>query len=150
MSELTHTDHEGNARMVDVGHKADQHRTAVARGFIRLQAETITLIRENNMKKGDVLTVAKIAGIHAAKKASDLIPLCHPLPLNNINVELELTNQGIEATSTVSCTGKTGVEMEAIMAASNALITVYDMCKAVDKNMVIEKIQLISKEKKDI
>jgi cyclic pyranopterin monophosphate synthase len=145
--ELSHTDEEGRARMVDIGDKPVQHRTAVAKGFIRLQPETIMLIRENEIKKGDVLTVAEIAGIQAAKETPGLIPLCHPLQLTKINVNCTLTEKGIEVTSVAKCTGQTGVEMEALTAVSVALLTVYDMCKAVDKNMELGGIRLISKTK---
>lgn len=136
--------------MVDVGHKPIQNRTAVAKGSIRLQHETVALIRENQVKKGDVLTVAQIAGIQGGKKTSEIIPLCHPLPLSSIDVEVELTGEGVEVTATARCTGQTGVEMEALVAVSTALLTVYDMCKAVDKNMKIGEIHLIEKIKKDI
>lgn len=150
MKELSHTDQEGKARMVDVSHKIDQHRIARASGEICLQAETIRLIRENEMKKGDVLTVAEIAGIQAAKQTSTLIPLCHPLSLTQVTVKASLTGRGVEVNSEVRCTGQTGVEMEALTAASIALLTVYDMCKAVDKTMVIGDVRLNSKEKHDV
>lgn len=145
--ELSHTDEEGRVRMVDIGDKPVQHRTAVAKGFIRLQPETIMLIRENEIKKGDVLTVAEIAGIQAAKQTPGLIPLCHPLQLTKINVNCTPTEKGIEVMSVAKCTGQTGVEMEALTAVSVALLTVYDMCKAVDKKMEIGGIYLIEKTK---
>ena len=148
MGKLSHTDKEGNAQMVDIGNKPDQERRAVAVGKIIMAPATLKLIVDNNIKKGDVLTVAKIAGIQAAKKTFDLIPLCHPLSINNISINTDFVENGIKVAATVSCTGKTGVEMEAITAVSISLITIYDMCKAVDKNMVIEKIHLVEKEKK--
>lgn len=136
--------------MVDVGNKTDQIREAKAEGFIRLNIEAIKLIRENNMKKGDVLTVSEIAGIQAAKKTSELIPLCHPLQITKIDVKAKIEKNGVKVNSLVKCIGKTGIEMEAITAVSVALLTVYDMCKAVDKNMIIEKIYLMEKTKKDL
>jgi cyclic pyranopterin monophosphate synthase len=145
--ELSHTDDEGRARMVDVGNKPIQQRKAVAKGFIQLQPETIRLVRENEIKKGDVLTVAEIAGIQAAKQTHLLIPLCHPLQITNIKVTCILTYAGVEATSEVKCNGQTGVEMEALTAVSIALLTVYDMCKAVDKVMKVDNIRLIEKKK---
>jgi cyclic pyranopterin phosphate synthase len=144
---LSHTDDEGRARMVDVSGKQPQHRVATARGFIALQDQTIALIRENNMKKGDVLAVAEFAGIQAAKRTSDLIPLCHPLPITNVKVTAQLEAGGVAVTGTVSCVGRTGVEMEALCAVSVALLTVYDMCKAVDKQMSIGEIVLVEKTK---
>jgi len=144
---LTHTDEHGKANMVDVGEKPDQNRTAIARGFIKLSNDALNLIRENGMKKGDVLTVAEIAGIQAAKQTSSLIPLCHNILLNKIDVKAKLTDTGVEIESMVKCNGKTGVEMEALTAVSVALLTIYDMCKAIDKAMVIEKIELLSKIK---
>jgi cyclic pyranopterin monophosphate synthase len=148
MSKLTHTDEKGKATMVDVGDKEIQLRIAKAEGHITLGKETITLIRENQMKKGDVLTVAQIAGITAAKQTSSLIPLCHHIVLENIKVVPVIDETGVFVSSEVRCTGKTGVEMEALTAVSIALLTVYDMCKAVDKNMVIDKIVLTEKTKK--
>jgi cyclic pyranopterin phosphate synthase len=148
MTELTHTDNKGKAKMVDVGGKPDQERRAVASGRILLGAHTVQLIRENEMKKGDVLTVAQIAGIQAAKKTPSLIPLCHNIFLSGINVKAELSENGVEITAEAISQGKTGVEMEALTAVSVALLTVYDMCKAVDKEMVMEEIKLLSKEKR--
>jgi cyclic pyranopterin phosphate synthase len=145
---FSHTDEEGRARMVDIGDKPIQLRTAVAKGFIRLQPETIRLVRENEIKKGDVLTVAEIAGIQAAKQTPGLIPLCHPLQLTKIKVKCILTDTGVEVTSEAKCTGQTGVEMEALTAVSVALLTVYDMCKVVDKNMELGGIHLVEKTKK--
>jgi cyclic pyranopterin phosphate synthase len=150
MNELTHTDQEGKARMVDVGYKNVQRREAKASGFISLSENTIDLIRKNLMKKGDVLTVAELAGIQAAKQTSALIPLAHNIVLDKAGVITNIENGGIRVTSEVHCTGKTGVEMEALMAVSMALLTIYDMCKAVDTGMVIGQIRLIEKIKKDI
>jgi cyclic pyranopterin monophosphate synthase len=150
MSEFSHVDKEGKARMVDVSNKKDQLRTAVASGFISLNEETIRLIRENQMKKGDVLTVAQIAGIQAGKQTSSLIPLCHPLPITKIDVKTKLTDKGVEVIAESRCVGQTGVEMEALTAASVALLTVYDMCKAVDKHMIISEIKLLKKTKEDL
>jgi len=147
MSKLTHTDEHGRANMVDVGHKPDQFRTARAEGFISLAKETVILIRENQMKKGDVLTVAEIAGIQGGKKTSDLIPLCHPLPITKLDVKAELEDDGVRVTSFAKCTGKTGIEMEALTAVNIALLTVYDMCKAVDKEMEIGEVRLVEKKK---
>lgn len=148
MNKLTHTDEKGKATMVDVGDKENQLRIARAEGHITLSEATLKLISENQMKKGDVLTVAQIAGIGAAKQTSDLIPLCHNIILENVKVVPVLDKTGVHVTSEVRCTGKTGVEMEALTAVSVALLTVYDMCKAVDKNMVIDKVVLTEKVKK--
>jgi cyclic pyranopterin phosphate synthase len=145
--QLTHTDSKGDAVMVDVGKKHIQTRIATASGDIILSKETTALILSDEIKKGSVLTISKIAAIMAAKKTSDIIPLCHPLILNVVNIELTVTETGINARSYVSCNGVTGVEMEALSAVSVALLTIYDMCKAVDKNMSISNIKLISKEK---
>lgn len=150
MSELSHVDAGGSAQMVDVGAKPLQQRVAKASGMILLAPETLNLIQHNQVKKGDVLTVAKIAGINAAKQNANLIPLCHPLSLDKIDVQLAVRSTGVEAKSEVKCIGKTGVEMEALTAVSVALLTIYDMCKAVDKNMQISEIKLISKEKCDV
>ena len=147
MNKFSHTDESGKARMVDVGDKSHQHRTARAEGFIHLQPETIRLIRDNEMKKGDVLSVSEIAGIQAAKRTSDLIPLCHLLPLNHVSVQATLQEGGVKMESEVSCTGPTGVEMEALTAVSTALLTVYDMAKAVDQKMQIDGIRLVEKRK---
>ncbi len=144
---LSHTDETGKANMVDVAHKPDQVRTATAEGFISLNAQTVALIRQNQMKKGDVLTVAEIAGIQAAKRTGDLIPLCHPLAITKIEVKAELKNDGVKVTGYAKCTGKTGIEMEALTAVSVALLTVYDMCKAVDKEMIISDVKLLEKTK---
>ena len=150
MSELSHVDETGKARMVDVGNKQTQLRIAIARGFIRLNPETVRLIRDNQVKKGDVLTVAQIAGIQAGKKTSELIPLCHPLPITKIDVLTKLEENGVTVTSEARCIGQTGVEMEALTAVSVALLTIYDMCKAVDKEMVIGEVNLVEKTKTDI
>ncbi len=150
MEKLSHTDEHGKANMVDVGHKPDQLRTARAEGFIRLKPETVQLIRENEMKKGDVLTIAEIAGIQGGKKTSELIPLCHPLAITKLDVKAELSEQGVKVISMARCTGKTGIEMEALTAVSVALLTVYDMCKAVDKEMEIGSVKLVEKTKEDL
>jgi len=150
MNELTHIDKEGKARMVDVGHKTQQLRTAIAEGHISLSKETIKLIKENNMKKGDVLTIAEIAGIQGAKKTSELIPLCHPLQITKIKVKAKLDSTGVKIMCETRCIGQTGIEMEALTGVSVALLTIYDMCKAVDKNMIIDDNRLIEKTKTDI
>jgi len=147
MQQFSHTDNEGRARMVDVGNKPDQKRIAVAEGFIELQAPTLKLIRENQIKKGDVITVSRIAGIQAAKRTAGLIPLCHPLSLTHIAIEEEFQQKGLRIKGTVETTGKTGVEMEALTAVSVSLLTIYDMCKAVDNKMRIERVRLIEKTK---
>ncbi|MFH1118980.1 MAG: cyclic pyranopterin monophosphate synthase MoaC [Bacteroidota bacterium] len=147
---FSHTDDEGKANMVDVGSKTIQLRMATAAGSISLSAETLRLIRENEMKKGDVLTVAEIAGIQAAKETSRLIPLCHPLQLTKVEVKAKLNETGAEVMSLVKCLGQTGVEMEALTAVSVALLTIYDMCKAVDKTMIMGDIRLTDKTKTDI
>ena len=149
MSEFSHLDTEGRARMVDVGRKKPQRRLARASGAIRLAAATLDLIRGDRIAKGNVLTVAQIAGIQAAKRTGELIPLCHPLSLDHVGVTLELGDAGITATAEVSCTGRTGVEIEALTAVSVALLTVYDMCKAVDRQMTIGPIVLLEKVKYD-
>jgi len=147
MNELTHLDAQGNARMVDVGGKAISSRSATAQATVAMLPATLQLIIAGGHKKGDVLAVARIAGIQAAKKCSDLIPLCHPLMLNSVNVDFEMDEEASRIIITTVCSldGKTGVEMEALTAASVAALTIYDMCKAVDKGMVIEKICLQEK-----
>jgi len=150
MSKLTHTGSDGKAVMVDVTGKLMQVRTARATGHITLAKETIRLIRENLVKKGDVLTVAEIAGIQGGKRTSELIPLCHPLGITKMEVKAVLDNTGVSVSSMARCTGQTGIEMEALTAVSVALLTVYDMCKAADKGMVIDSISLVSKTKEDI
>lgn len=144
---LTHLDNTGRARMVDVGNKPDTDRVAVARGEVVMRSETLELIRSGLIKKGDVLTVAQLAGVMAAKKTSDMIPLCHPLHLTNVQVDLELDDDlpGVQVTAVVRTIGKTGVEMEALTAVSMAALTVYDMAKAVEKTMVIGNIRLVEK-----
>ena len=149
MTKLTHVDEKGRARMVDVGGKPPQLRIAKASGRIGLSPATIEQIKKDQMKKGDVLGVAQLAGIQAAKQTAQLIPLCHPLVLDKIAVSLELEDDAVLAESEVRCHGRTGVEMEALTAVCAALLTVYDMCKAVDKNMKIGDIRLLSKEKLD-
>lgn len=131
--------------MVDVSQKTPSHRTATATGTVRLSETLRQLVAEKALPKGDVFTVAKVAGILAAKRCGELIPLCHPLPLTNIQVELALTETGVEITATASCVGPTGVEMEALTAVSVAALTVYDMCKSADKGMVIEAVRLLTK-----
>ncbi|MFZ4465132.1 MAG: cyclic pyranopterin monophosphate synthase MoaC [Bacteroidales bacterium] len=147
---LTHTDSQGKASMVDVSPKPPMLRQAEAFGFIRLQTETIELVRNNLIKKGDVLTVAEIAGIQAAKLTPQLIPLCHPLLLSHVEVKAVLTDEGVEIRSKVVCTGPTGVEMEALTAVQVGLLTIYDMCKAVDKQMEISRVHLVSKTKTEV
>ena len=145
--QLTHLDEQGRVKMVDVGHKPDTERIAIARGEVRMKKETLDLIRAGQIKKGDVLTVAQIAGIAASKQTSDLIPLCHPLQLSKVDVDLVLDESlpGVVITATVKVTGKTGVEMEALTAVSVAALTVYDMAKAAEKTMRIQNIRLIEK-----
>lgn len=150
MKKLSHTNNEGKANMVDVGHKPNQLRTAIAEGFISLSEETIRLIVDNEMKKGDVLTIAEIAGIQGAKRTSDLIPLCHPLQLTKVDVTATIEDNGVRIVGLARCIGQTGVEMEALNGVSVGLLTIYDMCKAVDKNMIINEIKLIKKTKKDV
>lgn len=147
MDELSHTDSRGRARMVDVGDKPDSFRTARAAGSISLSDRAVELIRKNEIKKGDVITTAEIAGVQAAKKTWDLIPLCHNISLDKITVTALLTGRGVEVESEARCRGRTGVEMEALTAVSVALLTVYDMCKAVDKSMVINDVHLVEKIK---
>ncbi|MES2605061.1 MAG: cyclic pyranopterin monophosphate synthase MoaC [Pseudomonadota bacterium] len=148
MNKLTHLDEQGQAHMVDVGAKAITQRSATAEAWIDMQPATLQMITEGTHKKGDVFAVARIAGIQAAKKCSDLIPLCHPLMLTSVKVELtplkETSSVHIQATCNVS--GQTGVEMEALTAASVAALTLYDMCKAVDRGMVIRQLQLVDKQ----
>jgi cyclic pyranopterin phosphate synthase len=144
---LSHLDSEGRARMVDVGSKPDTERVAVAAGEVRMKPETLALIRAGNMKKGDVLATAQLAGIMAAKRTADLIPLCHPLPLTHVVVNCALKDDlpGIVITAAVRTTGKTGVEMEALTAVSIAALTVYDMAKAAEKTMQITNVRLVEK-----
>jgi len=144
---LSHIDNAGRARMVDVTPKDETVRVAVARGRIVMQPETLRLLLRGEIAKGNVLTTAQVAGVQAAKKTSELIPMCHPLLLTGIDVELEPdeTASAVEITATVRTTGKTGVEMEALTAVSIVALTVYDMCKAVDKGMQVEAVRLVSK-----
>jgi cyclic pyranopterin monophosphate synthase len=145
MSKLTHLDDKGAARMVDVGGKAETRRSATAAGFIRMAAATLAAVRDGSGPKGDVLAAARIAGIMAAKKTGEIIPLCHPLALETVTVDFTFTDTGVEVTARAALSGKTGVEMEALTAASVALLTVYDMAKALEKGMVIEHIRLLEK-----
>ncbi len=146
-NKLTHLDEQGRAHMVDIGQKPDTERIAVARGEIHMKKETLDLIRAGQIKKGDVLTVAQIAGIAGSKRTSELIPLCHPLPLTKVDVDLEMDESlpGVVITATAKTIGKTGVEMEALTAVSVAALTVYDMAKAAEKTMRIQNIRLIEK-----
>lgn len=147
MSDFTHIDGEGNARMVDVGEKSETERTATARGTVLMAAETLAKIQERGFKKGDVLSVAQLAGIMGAKRTPDLIPLCHPLMLTSVKVELtaDPARNAVDIEAICKLSGKTGVEMEALTAVSVAALTVYDMCKAVDKAMHITNIRLVHK-----
>ena len=147
MTEFSHLDAEGTARMVDIGAKPVQRRTATAYGFISCKAETTEALRSKTLPKGDVLTVARIAAILAAKITDQLIPLCHSLPIDKADVEFEITGNGVAIRSFVSTTGKTGIEMEALTAVSIAALTIYDMCKAVDKSMVVSEVKLLEKTK---
>lgn len=145
MSGLTHLDADGAAHMVDVGDKTITSRRAVATGRITIAAGALQAIRDGSAKKGDVIAVARVAGIMAAKKTADLIPLCHPLPLTRVTLELALDDSGITATALTATDGKTGVEMEALTAVSVALLTIYDMAKAMDRGMAIDGIRLLEK-----
>ena len=146
MSELTHIDQHGQANMVDVSAKATTHRIAVAESSIRMQPETLAAIEANAVAKGEVLATARIAGIQAAKRCSDLIPLCHPLPLTRVSVSFELVHPDqLRVEAECKVTGQTGVEMEALTAASVASLTIYDMCKAMDRGMTIENTRLLAK-----
>jgi len=145
--QLTHLDEHGAARMVDVGGKPDTERVAIAGGAVYMQPETLRLIRDGAIKKGDVLTIARIAGVMAAKRTSELIPLCHPLPLTHLDVETILDEEAnaVRITATARTVGKTGVEMEALTAVSVAALTIYDMAKAVDREMRLSDIRLLEK-----
>ena len=147
MSDFTHFNEEGRAKMVDVGEKPESHRTAVAAARVLVNHDTFELIKSGGMKKGDVLTVAQIAGIMGAKRTPDIIPMCHPIIIDGVNMALSLDEErcSVEIEASVSVSGKTGVEMEALTAVSTAALTVYDMCKAVQKDMVITDIRLLSK-----
>jgi len=150
MKKLSHVNEDGKVNMVDVSNKKEQIREAWAEGFISLRPSTIKLIKENKMKKGEVLTIAEIAGIQAGKKTSELIPLCHPLQITKIDVKTSLKKNGVVVSSYAKCVGQTGIEMETLTATSVALLTIYDMCKAVDKEMKIGEIKLIEKKKTDL
>ena len=150
MNDFSHIDKEGKVKMVDVSGKPVSKRTAVASGSVRMAADTVVKLREGTLKKGDALATARIAGIMGAKRASDLIPLCHPLPIDDIAVGLELKEDAVEIEATVISTARTGVEMEALTAVSVAALALYDMCKAVDKGMIIENITLKSKTKEEV
>ncbi|MGI8865963.1 MAG: cyclic pyranopterin monophosphate synthase MoaC [Rubrobacteraceae bacterium] len=147
MTEFSHLDQDGSARMVDVGEKAIVRRTATAGGHVRMSPETVELLRDRALPKGDALNTARIAGVMAAKKTSELIPLCHGLNLTSIDIEFEVEDDRISITATARLSDRTGVEMEALTAVSVAALTIYDMCKAVDKGMVIEGITLLEKTK---
>jgi cyclic pyranopterin phosphate synthase len=146
-NELTHLDQDNRPRMVDVTAKPPMHRTAVAEGFIHLCKQTLDLIEQNQMRKGNVLITAELAGVQAAKQTANLIPLCHPLILGKISVSATLLPEGVHVRAEVKCTGQTGVEMEALTAVNVALLTIYDMCKAVDKQMWMDQIRLLEKTK---
>jgi cyclic pyranopterin phosphate synthase len=150
MSKFSHVDEHGKANMVDVGLKADQKRVAKATGHITLNPETIRLIQDNSMKKGDVLTISEVAGIQGGKRTSELIPLCHPLQITKLDVKATIDETGVRVNSEARCVGKTGIEMEALTAVSVALLTVYDMCKAVDKEMNVDEVRLVEKTKTDL
>jgi len=145
MSRLTHLDEQGQARMVDVGGKPETARSATATGRIRMSPEALSAVRDGSGPKGDVLAAARIAGIMAAKKTGELIPLCHPLALDAVTVDFAFEDDGVRVTARASLTGRTGVEMEALTAASLALLTIYDMAKALDKGMVIDGVRLLEK-----
>lgn len=145
MSRLTHLDSQGQARMVDVGGKPETRRSATATGRIRMSAEALAAVRDGSGPKGDVLAAARIAGIMAAKKTGELIPLCHPLALDAVTIDFAFEADGIRTTARASLTGRTGVEMEAMTAAALALLTIYDMAKALDKGMVIGEVHLLEK-----
>ena len=146
MGDFTHLDDQGRARMVDVGDKASSRRKAIARAEIHMSPETIQALTQGGIPKGDVLAVARVAGIQAAKKTAELIPLCHPLPLTSVTVEFEIREDRVEIESKAETFGQTGVEMEALTACSVAALTIYDMCKALDRLMVIESVALWEKE----
>jgi cyclic pyranopterin monophosphate synthase len=148
MTSLTHFNLSGEAHMVDVGEKAVTQRTAVTEGYIEMQPETLRIIVNGGHKKGDVLAIARIAGIMASKKTADLIPLCHPLPITHVEINLsaETEKNRIRCQTTVKTNGQTGVEIEALCATQIALLTIYDMCKAVDRGMVIQSVQLLEKD----
>ncbi len=147
---LSHVDKHGQARMVDVSPKPKVRRTAAARGMVRMAPETLQLVRDNALAKGDVLATARIAGITGGKRTADLIPLCHNIAIDQLEVELELIADGVAVSARAVCTDKTGIEMEALTAVSVACLTVYDMCKAVDKDMRIDGVQLVEKTKEQL
>ncbi len=149
MAQFSHLDEEGAARMVDVGGKAVIRRTATAAGYVRMSPETVDLLREKALPKGDALNTAKIAGVMAAKRTPDLIPLCHGLNLTSIDLEFSVKDEEVEILATARASDRTGVEMEALTAVSVAALTLYDMCKAVDKAMVVEGIRLLEKTKEE-
>jgi cyclic pyranopterin phosphate synthase len=148
MRKLSHLSATGEARMVNVAHKPEQQRRAIAEGRVQVARETLRLLRDQRVPKGDVFSVARIAGIQAAKRTAELIPLCHPLPIHSVEVALKLERDAVFIRATVETTGKTGVEMEALTAVTVAALTVYDMCKAVDKKMTISDVRLIEKTKR--
>jgi cyclic pyranopterin phosphate synthase len=152
MTQITHLDDHGRARMVDVGVKDETEREAVAAGKVRMRRETLALLRAGDLPKGDVLGTARIAGIMAAKRTSDLIPLCHPLLLTHVGIEFAFDEEtpAVTITATVRCRGRTGVEMEALTAASVAALTIYDMAKAIDKGMRISEVALVEKTKETV
>ena len=147
MSDFTHFNEQGRSKMVDIGNKPMSQRTAIAAGRVLVNRDTFTLIQNGGMKKGDVLTIAQVAGIMGAKHTPDIIPMCHPILMNGIDLHLSLDSDrcSVEIQATVSCDGKTGVEMEALSAVTTAALTVYDMCKAVQKDIIITDIRLLSK-----
>jgi cyclic pyranopterin phosphate synthase len=145
--QLSHVDADGKAVMVDISAKHPAKRTAVARGRIRLRKETVELVKKGLLKKGDALACARVAGIAGGKKASELIPLCHNIPIDQVSVDFAFSDSGIDITARATCTAKTGIEMEALSATAVAALTIYDMCKAVDKDMVIGDIRLLEKSK---
>jgi cyclic pyranopterin phosphate synthase len=144
---LTHIDADGNAKMVDILQKPNSKRVAIAEGFIRLSPQSLQSIAMGNNKKGDVLSIAQLAGICGTKKTADLIPLCHPIPIDAVSVDLQMIEGGVYIRATVGTVWKTGVEMEALTAVTTAALTIYDMLKAIDKEMVIERIRLVEKHK---
>lgn len=150
MNEFSHLNRSGEANMVDISAKADTARLAIARSKVVLSDEVLSAVREQSVAKGDLLATARIAGIQAAKRCSELIPLCHPLPLSKVSIDIveytDASKSGLEITASCKTTGKTGVEMEALTAASVAALTIYDMCKALDKGIVIESVQLLEKQ----
>lgn len=145
---FSHLDADGTARMVDTGHKPVQRRVAVAEGFVQMASATLTALRAAALPKGDVLTVARVAGIQASKRTDELIPLCHTLPLDAVDLDFTVQENGVAIRATASTSSRTGVEMEALTAVSVAGLTIYDMCKAIDKEMILQNIRLVSKTKR--